>query len=112
MKPKRSKAPRDLSGATRRWWAAMSEDYGIEDTGGLSVLTLAARARDTAAAAKAIIDREGMMTTDRFGCAKAHPAVAVERDARAQMLAALKALHLDLEPLRDSPGRPPGTFGR
>jgi hypothetical protein len=32
----------------------------------------------------------------------------VERDSRAQWLAALKALNLDLEPLHDKPGRPGG----
>ena len=41
---------------------------------------------------------------------RAHPLLAVERDSRAQMLAAMKALNLDLEPPRDGPGRPGGVF--
>jgi glutathione S-transferase len=45
---------------------------------------------------------------DRFGQPKPHPLLATERDARAQFLAALKALNLDLEPLRDRVGRPGG----
>ncbi len=48
------------------------------------------------------------MTIDRFVQRKPHPLLAAERDARAQMLAALKALNLDLEPLKDR-GRPPGS---
>ena len=46
---------------------------------------------------------------DRYGQLKAHPAVNIERDARAAMLAALKAMNLDVEPLRDRPGRPGGS---
>jgi hypothetical protein len=49
-----------------------------------------------------------MTVADRFGQPKVHPAVLIERDARGQMLAALRDLHLDLEPLRDRPGRPAG----
>ena len=48
---------------------------------------------------------------DRFGQVKSHPLLSVERDSRAQYLAALKALNLDLEPLRDKPGRPGGSWG-
>jgi hypothetical protein len=106
---KAPKAPKDLSSASRRWWAMMKEDYGIEDSGGLAVLTLAARALDRAEAAKAVIDREGMLVTDRFGCAKAHPCCAIERDARASMLTAIRNLHLDLQPNHDRPGRPGGS---
>jgi hypothetical protein len=101
--------PKHLSSASRRWFAMMVDDYQIEDSGGLAVLTLAARALDRAEAAKAIIDRDGMLVEDRFGCAKAHPACAVERDARAAMLAAIRNLHLDLQPNHDRPGRPGGS---
>ncbi len=55
------------------------------------------------------IDRDGTTIKDRFEQQKAHPALNAEKDARAQMLAALKQLNLDLEPLRDGPGRPPGS---
>jgi hypothetical protein len=109
MSPKQPKAPKDLSSATRRWWSLMQSDYDIEDSGGLAVLTLAARALDRAEAAKAVIDRDGMLVTDRWGQAKAHPACAVERDARAAMLAAIRNLHLDLEQNHSRPGRPGGS---
>jgi hypothetical protein len=103
------KAPRDLSSSARRWFKTMAEDYGISDSGGLAILTLAARALDRAEAAKAVIDREGMLVTDRFGCAKAHPCCAIERDARASMLAAIRNLHLDVEQPHSRPGRPGGS---
>ncbi len=56
---------------------------------------------------KAVSD-DGAMVKDRFDQLKPHPLLATERDSRAQMLFALKALNLDVEPLRDSPGRPGG----
>ena len=34
------------------------------------------------------------MLTDRFGQKKAHPATSIERDARAQVIAAIRALRL------------------
>ena len=58
--------------------------------------------------AQAVIEAEGPTTTDRFGQVKAHPMHTVERDSRAQMIQALRALNLDIEPPRDGPGRPPG----
>jgi hypothetical protein len=46
---------------------------------------------------------------DRYGQVKVNPACVLEKDARNGFLAALRALHLDIEPLRDRPGRPMGT---
>ena len=65
--------------------------------------------RSTACAqAQALIAEHGAVTKDRWGQLRPNPACTIERDSRAAMLAALKALNLDLEPLRDKPGRPPG----
>ena len=72
-------------------------------------MTTAAEAFDRMKKAEDIIEREGMIALDRFKQPKAHPAVVIERDSRAQMLVALRDLHLDLEPLRDRPGRPNGS---
>jgi len=54
--------------------------------------------------AQALIKRHGLMVKSR-----ANPAVMIERDSRLAMLRALRQLNLDLEPLRDGPGRPPGS---
>jgi hypothetical protein len=54
------------------------------------------------------IKTDGETYRDRFGQIRAHPLLPVERDARAQYLAGLRALNLDVEPLRDRPGRPGG----
>jgi hypothetical protein len=58
-----------------------------------------------------VIAAEGMIARGSKRQPRAHPLLGVERDARAAMVAALKALNLDLEPLRDGPGRPPGSRG-
>jgi phage terminase small subunit len=105
---KKLKPPKTLSPAARRWWSSIQVEFGIEDAGGLLVLTTAAEAFDRMKAAEAMIQRDGMTALDRFRQPKPHPAVNIERDARGQMLAALRDLRLDLEPLRDGPGRPPG----
>jgi len=101
--------PRGLSVAAKRWWREIEAEYGIEDAGGLLVLQSACEAFDRMRQAQAILAAEGLVTRDRFGQAKVHPAAIVERDSRAQMLAAIKQLNLDLEPLKDRPGRPMGT---
>ena len=58
--------------------------------------------------AQDIINTDGLVVIDRFEQKKAHPLLPAIRDSRAQKMAALKALCLDLEPLRDRPGRPGG----
>ena len=86
------------------------EEYNIDDSAGLRILDTACEAFDRMREAQRAIKRDGMSVQDRWGQLKAHPLCSVERDARAQFLAALKALNLDLEPLKTGPGRPPGRY--
>jgi hypothetical protein len=78
------------------------------DPPALLVLESALQAFDRMTEARKLIDQDGAVTPDRFGQLKAHPALVVERDSRYAMLAALKQLNLDLEPL-GKPGRPGGS---
>ena len=87
----------------------LQKEYGIYDTGGEILLVSCADAETIVLNCKDIINKEGLTIKDRFDQIKAHPLCAVMRDARSQKLAALKALNLDLEPLRDGPGRPEGS---
>jgi P27 family predicted phage terminase small subunit len=100
------KPPKHLSREAKVHWKRLQEEYGIDDPGGLLILATGLEAFDRMRAAQDILSTEGMTTTDRFGQPKAHPMTTVERDSRAAMLAALKQLNLDIEPLRDGPGRP------
>jgi hypothetical protein len=79
----------------------------VDDDAGLLILSTAFEAFDRMREAQSAINRDGTTVVARFGQLKAHPLLPVERDARAQFLAGLKALNIDLEPLRDRPGRPP-----
>jgi P27 family predicted phage terminase small subunit len=104
----KNKAPIHLSKDGQALWSELQHEYDISDKAGVLLLTTAMEARDRLKEAAAIIKKEGLQLPDRFGQMKAHPLTTVERDSRAAMLSALKALNLDLEPLNDRPGRPAG----
>lgn len=103
------RAPVGLSSAAKRLWRGLVQEYGLDDTAGLVILTAGLEAYDRAAAAKVLLDRDGPTITDRWDQQKVHPAASVERDSRAAWMSALKQLNLDIEPLRDSVGRPGGS---
>lgn len=102
------KPPKTLSAEASRWWKKLIEDYDITDEAGFLLLQTGLEAFDRMRGAQDVIRREGLQVKDRFGQMKSHPLLTTERDSRAQMLMALKALNLDLEPLREAPGRPGG----
>jgi hypothetical protein len=86
----------------------LKDEYEIDDQGGILHLLIFADADTTERNAQDIVNRDGLILQDRFGQKRAHPLLTVIRDARSQKLAALKALNLDIVPLRDRPGRPGG----
>ena len=96
-----------LSDEARAFFRAVSTEFSIEDPAGLRILLTAAEAMDRAEKARKIIDADGMIVAGRDSQLKPHPLLATERDARAQLLMSLKALHLDLEPVGQV-GRPAG----
>ena len=83
------------------------DEYSIKDIGGLHLLGIFADADTIERDAQDILNVEGLTFKNRFGETKSHPLLIVIRDARSQKMTALKALSLDLEPLK-SVGRPPG----
>lgn len=97
------RAPAHLSRSARHFWRSVARSYVLESHH-LALLTLACEAHDRATAARKLIDKEGIVTTDRFGQRITHPAVAVERDSRAAFARLVKQLDLDLTP--------PGPVGR
>jgi hypothetical protein len=88
-------------------WQGIQRDYGIDDPAGLELLRQAAEAADRIASVRSQIDLQGELLTIR-GIPRVNPLCAVERDQRAALVRCLRNLNLDLEPLRDRPGRPPG----
>jgi len=87
---------------------AIVKEYGIDDKTGLGILGTGMEAYDLLHRCQEVVDREGLTVDGARGQKQAHPLLAVIRDSRAQFLAALKALNLDLEPLHNGPGRPAG----
>ncbi len=103
-----SKVNMKLSAEATKLKSSIIKEYDIDDSAGLRILQTACEAFDRMREAQKNIQRDGMTVMDRWGQIKAHPLCSVERDSRAQFLSALKQLNLDLEPLRDGPGRPGG----
>jgi P27 family predicted phage terminase small subunit len=106
---KKYEAPDHLSAEAAEWWARIQAEYAIADNAGLLLLQSAMESFDSMREAQKAVDKHGVTYLDRYQQPKANPACAVVRDSRAQMLAALKQLNLDIEPLRDGPGRPGGS---
>ena len=102
------RSPKGLSPEARRWWNRLHAGYQLTDEAALLTLQTTLEAFDRMREAQEIVRTEGMTVKDRFGQPRAHPASVVERDSRAAMMAGLKALNLDVEPLRDGVGRPGG----
>jgi len=106
MKSSKAPPPRHLSVKAKAWWRRLVNEWVLDDAG-LLILQAGLEALDRMIEAQAILKVDGSITEDRFGQKKQHPATLVERDSRSAMLAALKQLHLDLEPAGGL-GRPPG----
>jgi phage terminase small subunit len=89
-------APGGLSAQAKKLWAAIVLGYRITDPAGLSILCEALRAWDRSELARREVDKHGCVTRDRYGQVRVNPAANVERDSRAQYLAALKLLRVDV----------------
>ncbi len=75
-------------------WREMGGDFEQWDSAGLAALRSALEAHQRARQARLAIDKDGQVWRDRFGQLRPHPLLAVERDARAAFLAALRTLRL------------------
>jgi phage terminase small subunit len=93
--------PAHLAEAGATLWADITRQYRIQDGAGQALLTVAAECLDRMRQAQEAIREHGVLVADRYGGKRQNPACAVERAARHGMITALKALNLDLEPLRD-----------
>jgi hypothetical protein len=106
MKKVTGKKLSTLSNEARALRQRLIREYEIEDSGGLLLLETAMEAFSRMREAQALVAQHGALVKDRFGQLQKNPAIVVERDSRAAMLAALRALNLDLEPLHPRTGRP------
>src|SRR5262249_12522619 len=107
MKNSLPKPPKGYTAEARRLWYQVLEGWDL-DPPAVTILDSACRALVRAREGQQPIKEAGLVVKDRFGQDRAHPAVLIERDSAQALLATLKALNLDIEPLHDGPGRPPG----
>lgn len=100
------KAPQHLNSDGRRLFESLTQEYSISDSGGVALVTVAAECLDRMRQAQAAIAEHGPVVKTGTDSVKSNPATKLEVDSRNGFLAALRQLNLDLEPLRDNPGRP------
>lgn len=70
-------APRPLTDRSRKLWRAVLGQYELSDAE-LAVLEQALRSLDRADQAAEVLTKEGLMTVDRYGATRSHPAVDIE----------------------------------
>ena len=86
--------PPHLRPETADWWRSVLADYDLEDHHA-RLLHLACEAWDRCQQAREEIDRDGLTIRTGDGGLKAHPAVAIERDARLAFARLVRELDLD-----------------
>lgn len=87
--------PAHLSISSAAWWRQVVEEYALEPHH-LRLLQSAAEAWDRQAQARAELAAHGSLTfTDARGAIKAHPAEAIERNARIAFARLVRELDLD-----------------
>lgn len=94
------KAPKHFSRESKALWRSVLEEFDLEPQH-RRILRLLCEALDRAAAAQGILNAEGLVATDRFGQKRAHPMVAVKRDAEIASARLLRELNLEGEALPD-----------
>lgn len=102
---KTPKPPAHLRKPTQKWFRQVVQDFDMEPHN-LKLLIRACEAFDRGEAAREVIDRDGLTYTDRFGCPRARPEVAIERDSRIGFARLIRELSLDGVDAPEAP-RPP-----
>lgn len=88
-----ARPPKHLSAAARRLWRETVESYELERHH-LELLERACRALDQTIEAEEILRRDGIVVEGRYGI-RAHPAVAIARDARTSFARLLREIDLE-----------------
>jgi hypothetical protein len=105
-----SQPSRDLGRHGLALWRSVTAEYQIDDAGGIEMLTQACQAADRVEALAERISADGEIVHVR-GVPRSHPGLKDEVALRAFIVRTIKALGLNFEPLRASPGRPPSSGG-
>ncbi|WP_199192757.1 P27 family phage terminase small subunit [Allosphingosinicella deserti] len=104
--------PTHLSASAVEWWCAVMRDYTLEPHH-LRLLQAACEAWDRMGQARDALAAHGGLTfTDERGTIRAHPAVAMERDARVAFARLVRELDLDAGAPSEAPRPPALTSNR
>jgi phage terminase small subunit len=98
--------PGDLSADAKQLWRDVHAGWELDVSGRL-LLSTALRAADRAATARRLVARDGMVVVTNGKGTRAHPALAIIKDADQVLLKAWRLLALDVPPPGPM-GRPPG----
>jgi phage terminase small subunit len=93
-RPSVPRAPRHFTARTSKIWRATCKEWEL-DAAGLAVLRVALEALDRLEQARVIVAREGLVIKTSRGTSRPHPALRVEREARAGFLMAMQRLGLE-----------------
>lgn len=85
-----------LSAEAAKFYRNVARCWGVTDEPSLTTLRIACECLDRLRQAQAILQREGLVVADRWGQQRPHPCCQIEKEARAHLLQALRALELDL----------------
>lgn len=99
--------PKGLSSAAVAWWKRLHREFDLDDEAASFLLESALRSFDRMTQAAELVEKHGIVIADKYNQLKSNPATTVERDSRAAMHSAFKALNLDVLPPQ-KPGRPGG----
>jgi P27 family predicted phage terminase small subunit len=91
ISPRGPQPPEHLSAEAAAWWRKVNGAYDLEPHH-LRLLQSACESWDRAQSARAQVDADGITVPGRYG-PRAHPAIAIERDAKMAMMRALKHEH-------------------
>ena len=101
--------PSDLGNDGRLLWERVMGAYQITDQGGLELLRQGCRAADRAERCRRQIDSEGELIATRYG-PKENPLCKIELSNRQFVARVIRALGLDVEPVRAAAGRPTSSL--
>jgi phage terminase small subunit len=104
---RKPRAPAHLAPATRTWFTSVCRDYVLEQHH-LRLLQAAGECWDRLQEARQTLARDGLTIATGDGGLKAHPCVAIERDARIGFARLIRELDLDVEAPVSTRSGPPG----
>jgi hypothetical protein len=107
-KPNPLAPPATLGQAGAKLWQRIQNEFRVDDAPGAATLEEICAAADRLAEYAEVIAHDGAVIRTKAGGLKDHPLLRHELATRAFITRALHRLNLDVEPTRDTVGRPPG----